>query len=336
MARIAVLGASGYGGQEFVRLALKHPGLSIAALCSREHAGRPASELLPGLDPRAVALPTVAAPDDLPALLAQGAFDTLVTSLPHGAWRALTAEHPSLAAKPAFVVDLSSDFRDGRDGWAYGLPEAFRDAIRGATRVANPGCYPTATTLALLPAAESGWLGEPVMVHALSGVSGAGRAPALRTSYVELEGAASIYKAGTEHPHVAEMERNLERLSGEALAVGFTPQLAPMARGILLTATAPLSRRVTTEEAREVYAARYAGEPFVRLLAPGEWPATREVRASNRCDLAVTTLHGGRTLLAAAAIDNLVKGAAGQAIQNLNLLLGWPEDWGLPVHGSPW
>jgi N-acetyl-gamma-glutamyl-phosphate reductase len=109
-----------------------------------------------------------------------------------------------------------------------------------------------------------------------------------------------------------------------------------MARGILLTATAPLSRRVTTEEAREVYAARYAGEPFVRLLAPGEWPATREVRASNRCDLAVTTLHGGRTLLAAAAIDNLVKGAAGQAIQNLNLLLGWPEDWGLPVHGSPW
>lgn len=341
-ARVAVLGASGYSGQEFARLALAHPGLSLALLASREHAGRPAVELLPGLDPRAVTLPTVADPKALAGMLADGLFDTLVCCLPHGAWKTIAAEHPALAARPARVIDLSSDFRDGGkptgDGasYAYGLPEAFRTVLAGATRIANPGCYPTAATLALLPAAEAGWIEEPVMVSALSGVSGAGRSPALKTSFVELEGGASIYKAGTEHQHVAEMERNLARLAGGPVAVGFAPQLAPMSRGILLTANARLTRPVSPAEVRAAYLARYGDEPFVRVLEPGVWPETRAVRASNRCDVAVTTLHEGRTLLATAALDNLVKGAAGQAIQNLNLMLGWPESWGLPVHGSPW
>jgi len=341
-ARVAVLGASGYSGQEFARLALAHPGLSIAVLVSREHAGRPAVELLPGLDPRAVTLPKVADPGALTDMLAGDVFDTLVCCLPHGAWRTIAAEHPELAAQPARVIDLSSDFRDGTapagdvSGYAYGLPEAFRTVLAGATRIANPGCYPTAATLALLPAAEAGWIEEPVMVTALSGISGAGRSPALKTSYVELEGNASIYRAGTEHQHVVEMERNLERLAGSPVSVGFAPQLAPMSRGILLTANARLSSPVTPEAMRAAYLARYGGEPFVRVLDPGVWPETRAVKASNRCDVAVTTLHGGRTLLATAALDNLVKGAAGQAIQNLNLMLGWPESWGLPVHGSPW
>ena len=342
IARVAVLGASGYSGQEFVRLALAHPGLSLSVLASREHAGRPAAELLPGLDPRAVALPTVVEPHALADLLAEEAFDTLVCCLPHGAWRAIAAEHPALAAGPARVVDLSSDFRAGGSHapagatYAYGLPEAFRTVLAGATRIANPGCYPTAATLALLPAAEAGWLEEPVMVSALSGVSGAGRSPALKTSYVELEGGASIYRAGAEHQHVAEMERNLERLAGSPVNVAFVPQLAPMSRGILLTASARLTRPVSPEEARAAYLARYQHEPFVRVLESGAWPETRAVKGSNRCDVALTTLHSGRTLLATAALDNLVKGAAGQAIQNLNLMLGWPESWGLPVHGSPW
>jgi N-acetyl-gamma-glutamyl-phosphate reductase len=335
-ARVAVLGASGYSGQEFVRLALGHPGIQIAALVSREHAGKPAAALLPGLDPRAFAAGTVVAPDALEGLLADGAFDTLVACLPHGAWRELSASRPALAQGPERIVDISSDFRGGDEGYAYGLPEAFRSALAGATRIANPGCYPTAATLALLPAAESRWIAGPVMVHALSGVSGAGRAAALRTSFVELDGAASIYRAGAEHPHVAEMERNLARLSGATLPVGFTPQLAPMARGILLTANAPLAKAITPDEARAAYRKRYAAEPFVRVLEAGEWPETRAVRASNRCDIAVTTLHGGRTLLATAALDNLVKGAAGQAIQNLNLMLGRVESEGLSVHGSPW
>jgi N-acetyl-gamma-glutamyl-phosphate reductase len=167
-------------------------------------------------------------------------------------------------------------------------------------------------------------------------VSGAGRGAQLRTSFVELEGGASIYQPGRVHAHVAEIERNLGRLAGAPTEIGFVPQLAPMARGILLTATAPLAEPVDPDEARAAWEDRYRDEPFVRLLPADAWPATRETRASNRCDVAVTTLHGGRTLLVAAALDNLVKGAAGQAMQNLNLLLGWPEPWALPLHGTPW
>jgi len=334
-ARVAVLGASGYTGQEFTRLALGHPGLEIQALVSREHAGRPACELLPGVDPRANQLPAVMAPGEVLDLLASGGCDTLVVCLPHGAWKSLVAEHPALATLPARIVDLSSDHRDGGSGYLYGLPEAFRASLAGATRIANPGCYPTAAALAVLPAIEAGWIGGPLMVSALSGVSGAGRAPALRTSFVELEGGASIYRAGTEHAHVAEMERTFARL-GAPLPVGFVPHLAPMARGIVLTLSTQLARPIEPEELRAAYAERYASEPFVQLLEPGVWPETRLTRESNRCDVAVTTLHGGRTLLATAALDNLVKGAAGQAIQNLNLMLDWPEHWGLPVHGTPW
>ena len=138
-ARIAVLGASGYSGQEFVRLALGHPGLEVSVLVSREHAGRSAGEVMPGLDARQAKLPDPVAPDALPALLAEGVFDTLVVCLPHGAWKAFAAEHPSVAKNTEFIVDLSSDHRAGEAGYVYGLPEAFRDSLAGATRVANPG-----------------------------------------------------------------------------------------------------------------------------------------------------------------------------------------------------
>ena len=288
------------------------------------------------MDARTSRLPAPVAPDALPELLADAAFDTLVSCLPHGAWKQFATEHPDVAQHTATVVDLSSDFRDGSNGYAYGLPEAFRDSLTGATRIANPGCYPTAATLSLLPALEAHWLSGPVTVTALSGVSGAGRTPGLRTSFVELDGGAAFYKVGEVHQHVPEMARNFGRLSGADVPVAFAPQLAPMSRGILLTAVAPLARAVTPEEAHAAYRERFADETFVRVLEPGTWPETRLVKSSNRCDVAVTTVHGGRTLLATAAIDNLVKGAAGQAIQNLNLVLGWPEGWGLPVHGNPW
>ncbi len=335
-ARIAVLGASGYAGQEFVRLALGHPGLEVSVLVSREHAGRPASEVMPGIDARQAKLPAPVAPDALPALLAEGVFDTLIVCLPHGAWKAFAAEHPSIATDTATIVDLSNDHRAQDQGYVYGLPEAFRADIAKATRVANPGCYPTAATLALLPALEQGWLGGPVTVTALSGVSGAGRAPALRTSFVELEGGAAFYKVGEVHQHVPEMARNMSRLAGQDISVAFAPQLAPMARGILLTAVAPLTSPIAASIVEAAYAERYADEVCVRVLTDGVWPETRVVKNSNRCDIAVSVVHGGRTLIATAAIDNLVKGAAGQALQNLNLMLGWPEHWGLPVHGSPW
>ena len=335
-ARVAVLGASGYSGQEFVRLSLGHDGVSIGALVSRGHAGRPAAEHMPGIDARLSKLPDPVAPHALPALFEEGAFDTLVACLPHGAWRAFAAEHADWVARVPRVIDLSQDHREGVDGYVYGLPEAFRDSLAGATRIANPGCYPTAATLALLPALEAGWLTGTASITALSGVSGAGRKASLGTSFVELDGGAAIYRAGEVHAHVPEMTRNFARLSARPTAVAFVPQLAPMARGILLTAVAPLARPLAPEDAHATYAHRYRDEAFVRVLPPGSWPETRAVKNSNRCDLAVTTVHGGRTLMATAAIDNLVKGAAGQALQNLNLLLGWPEGWALPVHGSPW
>ena len=335
-ARVAVLGASGYSGLELARLALAHPGLEVVALASREHAGHPAGEMIVGLDADTRRLPPVVEPTALAESASAGDFDTLVSCLPHGAWRALAAELPPLARSPKRIIDLSADRRDGSDGYVYGLPEAFRGEIAGATRLANPGCYPTAATLAVLPGVESGWLEGPLYVSALSGVSGAGRAGSLRTSFVELEGGASIYRAGTEHAHGKEMTAQLSRIAGTPMPLSFVPHLVPMARGIVATVHAKLSRPVSPGEAYSLWCERYAGEPFVRVLEPGTWPETRAVRGSNRCDVAVTTLHGGETLLATAAIDNLVKGAAGQAIQNLNLMLGWPETTGLTADGSPW
>ncbi len=334
-ARLAVLGASGYAGQELARLAAAHPRLEATLLGARGESAADAIPWAPGLDPRMSPRPALLTLEEVALHVEQEGVEALVACLPHGAWSALATRWPALAARPAHVVDLSSDHRDGRGGYLYGLPEAFRVTLAGATRVANPGCYPTAFALALLPAARADWLDGPIAVSALSGLSGAGRGATLRTSFVEAAAGASIYGAGVEHPHVAEMERILAQL-GLALPVGFVPQLAPLARGILLTASAPLSRAVEPEQALDLYQRAYVHEPFVRLLPVGQWPETRAVRHSNRCDVAVTTLHGGRTLLAAAALDNLVKGAAGQAIQNLNLMLGWPESMGLSAHGIPW
>jgi N-acetyl-gamma-glutamyl-phosphate reductase len=338
-ARVAVLGASGYTGAEFVRLALAHPGLTVVAAVSRD-ASTSFEALVPGVDPRAEKLPVVVDVDGLAALLEDGAVDTLVSCLPHGAWRTLAAERPALAATPVRILDLSSDHRDGSAGYQYGLPEAFRTTLTGATRIANPGCYPTAAALALLPVAAAGLVAGGVTVVALSGATGAGRATAARTQFVELDGGAAFYKVGTGHAHVPEMERTLAAMgpadAETVAAVAFAPQLVPMARGILLTAQVALASPLAPDEARVLYASRYEVEPFVRVLPDGQWPETRAVRGSNRCDLQVTTLFGGRTLLATAAIDNLGKGAAGQALQNLNRALGWPETTALSRHGVPW
>jgi len=333
-ARIALLGASGYSGQEFARLALAHPGVELVCLVSREHAGRPGRELLVGAG-RDLDVPVVA-PDAALELVAQGAADTVVACLPHGTWRQLAPSFHAAAPRALRVIDLSADHRDGADGYVYAQPESGRAGLAGAVRIANPGCYPTAATLALLPALEQRWIDGPVMVSAVSGISGAGRSATTRTSFVEADGGAALYKAGTVHAHVAEMVRHFGHVAGVAPAVGFAPQTVPMARGILAVVHATLAHPVTPAAAQAVWEQRYADEPFLRVLPAGAWPETRAVRGSNRCDVAVTTMHDGRALLATAAIDNLVKGAAGQALQNLNLLLGWPETTALPVDGLPW
>ena len=335
-ARVAVLGASGYSGQEFTRLALAHPGLEVAQLVSREYAGRPARELLIGSGSREA--PPVVTPGDCAAAVREGAIDTIVACLPHGAWRELSAEFhdASPLAQGVRIVDLSADFRDGGSGYRYGQPESRRDGLAGARRIANPGCYPTAATLALWPALDRDFLSGPIMVSAVSGVTGAGRSANVRNAFVERDGGAELYKAGTVHSHVSEMTRHWASARGALMPVGFAPTVVPMARGILAVVNATLAEPLTPEQAHEQWSSSYANEPFVRVLPPGSWPDTRAVRGSNRCDVAVTTLHDGRTLLAASAIDNLVKGAAGQAIQNLNLMLGWPEPTALPVDGLPW
>lgn len=339
-ARVALLGASGYAGLEFLKLARRHPGITITAIASREFAGCPAGRLLPGLDLGQASdssLPNLVAPEELVPLLAGGACDTLVSALPHGALAELASRNPAWLESTARLVDLSSDWRDESLNFVYGLPETNRARLSMATRVANPGCYPTAATLALLPALEAGWVTGDVMISALSGVTGAGRNAAIRTSFAELDGSASYYKLGEVHPHVAEMQRNFASFGANTHGtVAFAPQLVPMSRGILATVTTTLSRSVDEAEAMELWSRRYAAEPFVTLLPPGEYPDTRAVRGSNHVQLSVTTVHRGRTLLAVAAIDNLVKGASGQAIQNLNLMCGWPETTGLEGGAGGW
>lgn len=338
---IGVLGASGYAGAELVRLLASHPRARLLALGSHQHAGRGWAEVwpsMPGVD--------LVLDDDVtePGAWADLGVEVVFSALPHGAFAARAA---AVLSAGMCVVDLSADFRLSsaeeyrhRYGIAHPAPDLLPRAVYGLTEwcgreldrarlVANPGCYATAALLAALPAVKAGWWnGAPIVVSALSGVSGAGRRPELATQFVECANGASPYRVGEEHAHLGEMRQALGAAEG---TVVFSPHLVPMARGIVADVAVPLARTVEAEEAERLYAARYAGATFVRVLEGEALPETRHVRGSNRCDLAVRVVSGGRLLLAFAALDNLVKGAAGQAIQNWNRTRGWPEETGLPV-----
>jgi N-acetyl-gamma-glutamyl-phosphate reductase len=287
-----IAGASGYAGLELQRLLRAHPSLSATVLQARS-------------DPY----------DDIDAQPLAGC-DVVFLCLPHGASRELGTE---LAASGARVVDLGSDFRV--DGWLYGLPELHRDALRGARLVANPGCYATASILALTPLAEAGLIDGPVMIDGKSGVSGAGREPSAKTHLPDVHGGVTPYSV-TGHRHIAEIEQET------GARVTFTPHLLPSSRGLLVTAYV----RLTDPDAdvAGLYAARYAGEPFIRL---GEMPAPQRLAGSNAVAVAAFADPRTGTAIVAAALDNLVKGAAGQAIQNANLMLGLDEGAGLTADG---
>ncbi len=335
---VAVAGASGYAGGELLRLVLGHPELTLGAVCAGTAAGRPVTELHPGLVPLAGRLlePTE------PVRLAEA--DLVLLALPHGESAALVAELPG----SCLVVDLGADFRLADPAawaayyggahagyWAYGLPElpGARAALAQSRRVANPGCYATAVALGLAPllAAE---VVEPddVVVVAASGTSGAGRkaTDALLSSTVA--GGVSAYKVGGVHQHTPEMEQALTAAAGgRPVTLSFTPLLAPMPRGILATCTARLAPGATPESVREAVAAAYATEAFVHLLPEGQWPTTKATAGTNLAVLQVAAdRHAGRAVVTV-AIDNLGKGAAGQAVQNANLLLGLPETTGLSL-----
>jgi N-acetyl-gamma-glutamyl-phosphate reductase len=335
----AVVGASGYAGGELLRLLVAHPELEVGAVAAASNAGRPLGELHPHLV--SLADRVLCRPDD-PGVT--GA-DVVFLALPHGESAAIAATLPD----SCLVVDLGADFRltdaqawaryyggSHAGTWPYGLPElaGARAALAGARRIANPGCYATAITLALAPLLAAGVVaGNDLVVVAASGTSGAGRAAKPHLLGTEVMGDLSPYKVGGTHQHLAEIKQSLTAVAGGSVGMSFTPLLAPMPRGILATCTAPLRDGVDTGRLRAALQQAYDGEPFVHVLADGLWPHTAATFGSNSCHLQVVAdVDAGRAVVIA-AIDNLGKGAAGQALQNANLVLGLPETAGLPIDG---
>ena len=334
-ARIAIVGASGYTGAELLRLSLAHPDLEPVIATSREFAGSPVRMVYPNL-PTDLAFTTL----DLDAA---AACDVVFLALPHGAAARTAAE---LAGRGTRVVDLSADLRfedpSIYPAWfgeahpeptlladaVYGLPELHRAQLHGAQLVANPGCYPTAALLALLPFVEAGVIDPAtIVVTAASGVSGAGRGVNAGVHFSHVDSNLKPYGAPT-HKHTPEIEQELTRIAGTGVTITFVPILAPIPRGLLATATATLTSPIDPIEVLET---RYANEPFVSRTAT--WPETKYASGSNMAFVHAATDERTGRLITACAIDNLGKGAAGQALQNANLMLGFDETAGLTGGG---
>jgi N-acetyl-gamma-glutamyl-phosphate reductase len=335
---VAVAGASGYAGGELLRLLLSHPLVEIGAVTAGAHAGEPLGSVQPHLAPlRDRVLAETSA-----ATLA--GHDVVLLALPHGQSAALA----SGLSDATLVVDCGADFRlrdpaqwaafyggEHAGTWPYGLPElpGQRDVLRGARRIAVPGCYPTVSSLALAPAVAAGLVIPEVVVVAASGTSGAGRSTKPDLLGSEVMGGASAYGVGGVHRHTPEIVQNLAALTEREVHVSFTPMLVPMSRGILATCSAPITPGTTGTDVREAYLKAYDAEPFVHVLPEGEWPRTKAVHGSNACSLQVALdEHAGR-LVAVGAIDNLTKGTAGGAIQSMNIALGLDETLGLTSVG---
>jgi N-acetyl-gamma-glutamyl-phosphate reductase len=342
--RVAVAGASGYAGGELVRLLLGHPQLEVGALTAAGSAGSRLGAHHPQLVPLADRLLAATSPETL------AGHDVVVLALPHGASAGLAAELPG----DVVVIDCGADFRladpaaweqfyggtyAGR--WPTGLPELplagggkQRDRLAGARRIAVPGCYPTAIGLALAPGFAAGLLeAQDVVVVAASGTSGAGRSLKPHLLGSEVMGSMSPYGVGGTHRHTPEVEQYLSAAAGVPVGVSFTPTLAPMARGILATATARVRPGVDEAGLRQAWAAAYDPEPFVHLLPPGQWPRTVDTLGANVVHLQLALDARSGRVVVVAAIDNLTKGTAGAAVQSLNIALGLPETLGLPSVG---
>ena len=333
MIRAGIYGATGYTGWELVKILQRHPAVEIAFVATRSQAGKTLRDLFPAA-PR---LPLVAGAD-----APLDAADVVFLCLPHAA-AAETALIALAAGKR--VIDLSADFRL-RDAatyahWynhthpapallaeaVYGLTEVCRAELPGARLVANPGCYPTSVLLALRPLLCSDVpLAGPIIADSKSGVSGAGRSPALTSHFVEVADNFSAYKIGRAHRHLPEMEQAIGDWRGGAPPLVFSPHLLPVPRGILSTIYVTLAADVDEADLRALYAAAYDGEPFIELLPPGETASLAHVIHTNRCAIGLTLV--GRTLILTSAIDNLIKGAAGQAVQNMNAMYGIDETAG--------
>lgn len=344
MITAAVAGASGYAGAEIVRLLLAHPDVEVGALTASGNAGTRFGDLAPHLQP---VVDTVLQPTNAETL---AGHDVVFLALPHGHSAAIAEQLPPEVT----IIDCGADFRldDEQDWsdyydtpfagtWPYGLPELVRAGgdkhradLVGARRVAVPGCYPTAVSLALAPGLAAGVIEpEDIVVVAASGSSGAGRSTKPHLIGAEVMGAMSPYGVGGGHRHTPEIERNFTRAAGRSARVSFTPTLAPMPRGILATATARAADGVDAAAVRAAWEQAYADEPFVHLLPEGRWPHTGSVLGSNLVHVQVTLDERSGRVVAVAAEDNLTKGTAGAAVQSMNLALGIPETTGLPMTG---
>lgn len=335
--RVAILGASGYTGAELVRLLSRHPHVTIVALTADRQAGKPASEVFPQLV--LADLPNLTRIDEVD----WAGVDFAFCCLPHGLTQEAVAKLPGHLR----IVDLSADFRltdlDAYATWyghahlapelqqeaVYGLTEVNRDKVRKARLVANPGCYPTAAQLPLIPLLEAGLIvADDIIIDAKSGVTGAGRDAKQGSLYSEVTEGIHAYGIAS-HRHAPEIEQGLSEAAGKPVIVNFTPHLMPMSRGILSTIYVKLAPGATVDKLRATLSERYKGEYFVRVLPNGAAPATRHVRGSN---FVLMSVHAdrvpGRAILMSVE-DNLVKGASGQAVQNMNVMAGFPEETAL-------
>ena len=350
--RVAVAGASGYAGGELLRLLAGHPDFEIAAVTGATSAGKPVTEVHPNLTGHPAFDGRTFEVTDAATL---GDAELIFMALPHGESAALAAQLPG-----ARIVDLSADFRLGDEAawekyygvpyagqWTYGLPElpGAREKIAASRTVAAPGCYATTSILALAPLLAAGLAApDDIVIVAASGTSGAGRSPRPDLLATEVMGSMSAYKAGGKHRHTPEIEQALtEVIQGASdgsppVTISFTPTLAPMPRGILATCTARLAPGVADgpdpdADLRAVFADAYGASPFVHLLPAGQWPVTGAVAGSNGAQLQVAAdTHAGRAIVVSTT-DNLGKGAAGQAVQIANIMLGLPETAGLTTLG---
>jgi N-acetyl-gamma-glutamyl-phosphate reductase len=335
MTRVAVLGATGYTALELFKILLRHPEVEITTATSRQDGSPPVGMVHPALAGRLeLRLENLS-----PAAVA-GRADCVFCCVPHGAAASVV---PHLLDAGARVVDLSADYRlndaavyqqwydqkhadpDRLGNTVYGLPELFRQQIAGSTLVANPGCYPSTAILALAPLLEAGLIRpQEIIIDAKSGVSGAGRNPKLTTHYPECNESISAYNVGR-HRHTPEIEQVLSHAAGAAVEVIFTPHLVPMDRGILSTAYARPQGEVTEEGLLTALRERYAHEPFVRVV--DHLPGTKDTQNTNFCDITVRLVRDRVVVIS--CLDNLIKGAAGVAVHNFNLMFGYPETTGL-------
>ncbi|WP_031515240.1 N-acetyl-gamma-glutamyl-phosphate reductase [Streptomyces sp. NRRL F-5123] len=336
--RAAVAGASGYAGGEVLRLLVGHPEVEIGVLTGNSNAGQRLGGLQPHLLPLA---DRVLEPTSAEAL---AGHDVVFLALPHGQSAAVAEQ----LGEDALVIDMGADFRleNAADWerfygsphagtWPYGLPElpGARAVLAGSRRIAVPGCYPTAVSLALVPAYAAALAEPEAVIVAASGTSGAGKAAKPHLLGSEVMGSMSPYGVGGGHRHTPEMIQNLSAAAGTRVAVSFTPTLAPMPRGILATCTAKAAPGVTAADVRAAYEKAYGDEPFVHLLPEGRWPATASVYGSNAVQLQVAFDEAAHRIIAISAIDNLTKGTAGGAVQSMNIALGLPETTGLTTIG---